>query len=154
MRVGFIGLGTMGASMASNLQKAGHELCVTDLRREAAAPHVAAGAAWKDTPRQVAEGVEVVFTSLPGPPEVEAVAIGADGLIHGMPKGTALLRPLDEFAGSRASAARRVQGEGPAPPRRAGERRAQGRANQKTGALGGRRSRGLRSLQARAGRHR
>jgi 3-hydroxyisobutyrate dehydrogenase-like beta-hydroxyacid dehydrogenase len=89
MRVGFIGLGTMGASMASNLQKAGHELCVTDLRREAAAPHVAAGAAWKDTPRQVAEGVEVVFTSLPGPPEVEAVATGADGLIHGMPKGAA-----------------------------------------------------------------
>jgi len=89
MRVGFIGLGTMGASMASNLQKAGHELCVTDLRREAAAPHVAAGAAWKDTPRQVAEGVEVVFTSLPGPQEVEAVATGADGLIHGMPKAAA-----------------------------------------------------------------
>jgi 3-hydroxyisobutyrate dehydrogenase len=89
VRVGFIGLGTMGASMASNLQKAGHELCVNDVRRDAAAPHVAAGAAWKDTPRQVAEGVEVVFTSLPGPPEVEAVATGADGLIHGMPKGAA-----------------------------------------------------------------
>ena len=89
MRVGFIGLGTMGASMASNLQKAGHELCVNDLRRDAAAPHIAAGAAWKDTPRQVAENVEVVFTSLPGPPEVEAVATGADGLIHGMAKGAA-----------------------------------------------------------------
>jgi 3-hydroxyisobutyrate dehydrogenase len=79
----------MGASMASNLQKAGHELCVNDLRRDAAAPHIAAGAAWKDTPRQVAENVEVVFTSLPGPPEVEAVATGADGLIHGMAKGAA-----------------------------------------------------------------
>ena len=89
MRVGFIGLGTMGASMASNLQKAGHELCVNDIRRDAAAPHIAAGAAWKDTPRQVAENVEVVFTSLPGPPEVEAVATGADGLIHGMVKGAA-----------------------------------------------------------------
>jgi len=89
MRVGFIGLGTMGASMASNLQKAGHELCVNDVRRDAAAPHVAAGAAWKDTPRHVAENVEVVFTSLPGPPEVEAVATGADGLIHGMTKGAA-----------------------------------------------------------------
>ena len=89
MRVGFIGLGTMGASMASNLQKAGHELCVNDLRREAAAPHIAAGATWKDTPRQLAEGVEVVFTSLPGPPEVEAVATGADGLLHGMRPGAA-----------------------------------------------------------------
>jgi len=74
----------MGASMASNLQAAGHELCVNDLRPEAAAPHLAAGAAWKDTPRQVAGGVDVVFTSLPGPPDVEAVAVGADGLIHGM----------------------------------------------------------------------
>ncbi len=89
MKVGFIGLGTMGASMASNLQKAGHELYVNDLRREAAAPHLAAGAVWKDTPRQVAEGVDVVFTSLPGPAEVEAVAVGADGLVHGMRKGAA-----------------------------------------------------------------
>ena len=89
MRVGFIGLGTMGASMASNLQAAGHELCVNDLRREAAAPHLAAGAAWKDTPCGVAEGVEVVFTSLPGPREVEAVAVGGDGLIHGMRAGAA-----------------------------------------------------------------
>jgi 3-hydroxyisobutyrate dehydrogenase len=89
MKVGFIGLGTMGASMASNLQAAGHELCVNDLRREAAAPHLAAGAAWKDTPRGVAEGVDVVFTSLPGPHEVEAVAVGADGLIHGMRAGAA-----------------------------------------------------------------
>ena len=44
MKVGFIGLGTMGASMASNLQKAGHELVVNDVRKEAAAPHLAAGA--------------------------------------------------------------------------------------------------------------
>jgi 3-hydroxyisobutyrate dehydrogenase-like beta-hydroxyacid dehydrogenase len=87
MKVGFIGLGTMGASMASNLQAAGHDLYVNDIRREAAAPHLAKGAVWKDNPRQVAEAVEVVFTSLPGPVEVEAVAIGADGLIHGLRPG-------------------------------------------------------------------
>ena len=87
MRVGFIGLGTMGGSMASNLQIAGHELTVNDLRREAAEPHLVAGAKWKDTPRQVAEDVEIVFTSLPGPTEVETVALGADGLIHGMRPG-------------------------------------------------------------------
>jgi 3-hydroxyisobutyrate dehydrogenase-like beta-hydroxyacid dehydrogenase len=89
MKVGFIGLGIMGSSMASNLQAAGHALCVHDIRRPAAAPHLAAGAEWKDTPRQVAEAVDVVFTSLPGPPEVEAVALGADGLIHGLRKGAA-----------------------------------------------------------------
>ena len=74
MKVGFIGLGTMGASMASNLQAAGHALAVHDVRRAAAAPHLAAGAIWKDTPRALAEDVDVVFTSLPGPPEVEQVA--------------------------------------------------------------------------------
>ena len=89
MKVGFIGVGTMGASMASHLQEAGHELNVSDLRKEAAAPHLAKGAVWKETPREVAEGVEVVFTSLPGPPEMEAVALGPDGLISGMKKGAA-----------------------------------------------------------------
>ena len=90
MKVGFIGLGTMGASMASNLQKGGHELVVNDVRREAAAPHLKAGAVWADTPCQVAEAAHVVFTSLPGPVEVEDVAIGANGLIQGMRPGGAL----------------------------------------------------------------
>ncbi len=71
MKVGFIGLGIMGASMASNLQKAGHELVVHDIKRDAAAPHIGAGATWADTPRQLAEATEVVLTSLPGPPEME-----------------------------------------------------------------------------------
>src|SRR5260370_2610093 len=76
MKVGFIGLGTMGASMAANLQKAGYELVVHDIRRAAAERHLAAGAVWADSPKALAEQVEVVFTSLPGPPEVEAVALG------------------------------------------------------------------------------
>ncbi len=89
MQLGFIGLGTMGASMAANLQKAGHRLVVNDLRRAAAASHLAAGAVWAETPRQVAEAAEVVFTSLPGPPEVEAVALGRDGLLGAMRDGGA-----------------------------------------------------------------
>ena len=89
MKVGFIGLGIMGASMASNVQKGGHQLIVHDLRAEAAGPHLAAGATWASTPRQVAEGSEVVLTSLPGPPEVEAVALGDNGLLAGLSAGTA-----------------------------------------------------------------
>ncbi len=89
MKVGFIGLGTMGASMASNVRQRGYELVVHDVRREAAAPHLAAGAEWADSPRKVAEAAEVVFTSLPGPPEVEAVALGDEGLLQGMRAGTA-----------------------------------------------------------------
>ncbi len=87
MRVGFIGLGTMGASMASNAQKGGYDLVVHDIRREAAIPHLEAGAAWADTPREVAEQCEVIFTSLPGPVEVEAVALGESGILEGVSKG-------------------------------------------------------------------
>jgi len=89
MKVGFIGLGTMGASMAANLQKAGHELVVHDIRRAAAERHLAAGAVWADTPKALAEQSEVIFTSLPGPPEVEQVALGPNGLLAGMREGTA-----------------------------------------------------------------
>jgi 3-hydroxyisobutyrate dehydrogenase len=89
MKVGFVGLGIMGASMASNVQKGGHELIVHDLRAEAAKPHVAAGAVWANTPRQVAEASDVVLTSLPGPPEVEAVALGEHGLLAGLAAGKA-----------------------------------------------------------------
>jgi len=85
MKVGFIGVGTMGRHMAANLQKAGHELIVHDARREAAEPHVKAGARWADSPRAVAEASEVVFTSLPGPVEVEAVALDEkQGLLPGL----------------------------------------------------------------------
>lgn len=89
MKLGFIGLGTMGASMAANLQKAGHDLVVHDVRRQAAEPHLAAGAKWAATPREVAAAAEVVFASLPGPPEVESVALAPDGLLAGMRAGGA-----------------------------------------------------------------
>ena len=75
MQVGFIGLGTMGARMAGNLQKAGYKLVVNDLRKDAAAPHLAAGAVWADTPRALAAQSDVILTSLPEPPDVEKVAL-------------------------------------------------------------------------------
>ncbi len=89
MQIGFIGLGTMGASMAANLQTAGHQLVVHDTRRAAAERHLRAGAVWADTPRGVAEQAELIFTSLPGPPEVEAVALGPNGLLAGIHPGAA-----------------------------------------------------------------
>jgi 3-hydroxyisobutyrate dehydrogenase-like beta-hydroxyacid dehydrogenase len=89
MKLGFIGLGTMGGSMASNLQRAGYELVVNDIRAEVGAPHLSAGATWASSPRDVAEVCDVVLTSLPGPPEVRAVALGADGLLEGMRRGSA-----------------------------------------------------------------
>jgi 3-hydroxyisobutyrate dehydrogenase-like beta-hydroxyacid dehydrogenase len=88
MRVGFIGLGTMGASMALNMRGAGYDLVVNDIRAEASEPHLQAGALWVESARQVAEAADVVFTSLPGPREVEEVALAENGLLSGMGRGT------------------------------------------------------------------
>ena len=73
MKIGFVGLGNMGHFMAANLQTAGHDLRVNDLRPDSAAALIANGATWADTPRSTADGVEAVFLSLPAPPDVEAV---------------------------------------------------------------------------------
>ena len=89
MQVGFIGLGTMGASMATNLQKAGYKLVVHDLRQNSATPHLNAGAQWAESPKVLAAQCQVIFTSLPGPPEVEAVALGTNGLLEGMERASA-----------------------------------------------------------------
>ena len=87
MKVGFIGLGTMGASMAYNCLQGGNEMVVHDIRRESATQHLEAGAVWADSPREVAEATEIVFTSLPGPTEVEAVGLGEEGILEGMSEG-------------------------------------------------------------------
>lgn len=84
MHIGFIGLGTMGGPMALNIRRAGFEMTVHDLNRQAAGPLEAAGAAWAESPRAVAEASDVVLTSLPGPPEVEAIA---PELLAGFAKG-------------------------------------------------------------------
>src|SRR5881396_1482548 len=88
MRIGFIGLGNMGGPMALNLMKAGHALVVHDVRPDAAKPHLDGGAKWADSPKALARASELILTSLPGPKEVEAVALGPDGIIHGAVPGT------------------------------------------------------------------
>jgi 3-hydroxyisobutyrate dehydrogenase len=89
MKVGFIGTGTMGIGMALNLRKAGHELVVHDLRRASAEPVLAAGATWADTVAALGRACDVVFTSLPGPKEMEAIGVGEGGLLGSMRKGSA-----------------------------------------------------------------
>ncbi len=85
MKIGFIGLGTMGGAMALNLRKAGFDLVVHDLRPEIAKPQLAAGATWADSVKMLGKSVDVVLTSLPGPREAEAV--GAD-LMASMKRGS------------------------------------------------------------------
>jgi 3-hydroxyisobutyrate dehydrogenase len=76
----------MGGSMALNVRKAGYELTVNDLRRDVARIHLEAGAKWADGPRAVAAASDVVFTSLPGPREAEAVG---EELLGAMRPGSA-----------------------------------------------------------------
>ena len=73
MKIGFIGLGTMGGAMALNLRKADFDLVVHDVRPDAAGPQLAAGATWADAVPALGRAVDVVLTSLPGPREAEAV---------------------------------------------------------------------------------
>jgi 3-hydroxyisobutyrate dehydrogenase len=80
MKIGFIGLGIMGGSMAANLQRAGHEVLAHDLRKVEGFPR------WAGSPAEAARGCEVVFTSLPGPAEVQAVG---DALRTAMQRGSA-----------------------------------------------------------------
>jgi 3-hydroxyisobutyrate dehydrogenase-like beta-hydroxyacid dehydrogenase len=88
MKVGVIGLGNMGGGIALNLRKAGNDVLVNDVRRQMAEDHLAAGSVWADSPGEIGEQCEVVFTSLPGPPEVEAVATGENGLLSSMKPGS------------------------------------------------------------------
>ena len=88
MKVGFIGLGNMGNPMATNLARAGHELTVHDLRREAATNLLEMGANWADSPRDAVPGNDVVFTSLPVPRDVDAVVLGENGILEGATPNT------------------------------------------------------------------
>jgi 3-hydroxyisobutyrate dehydrogenase len=87
MDIGFIGVGNMGAGMANNLLKAGYALTIHDLHRDRAAPLLEQGAKWAETSKQVAAQSEITFTSLPGPVEVEAVALGQEGILAGARQG-------------------------------------------------------------------
>ena len=87
MAVGFVGLGIMGASMASNLQKKVDKLVVHDLIRQAASQHLTAGAEWAASPAELAAKCDVVLMSLPGPAQVNDVVLGSSGLAKGLKAG-------------------------------------------------------------------
>jgi 3-hydroxyisobutyrate dehydrogenase-like beta-hydroxyacid dehydrogenase len=87
VNVGFIGTGNMGSFMAGHILKAGYKLYVHDIRREATKPLLDKGATWVETPQAMAQQCQVILSSLPGPPEVEAVVFGKNGLLSGWKKG-------------------------------------------------------------------
>jgi 3-hydroxyisobutyrate dehydrogenase-like beta-hydroxyacid dehydrogenase len=88
MNIGFIGLGTMGGAMAGNVMKAGFPLKVYDVRPDAAKPLLAGGAVWEDSPQALAKQCDIILTSLPGPKEVEEIALGKKGILEVMRPGS------------------------------------------------------------------
>ena len=87
MKIGFIGLGNVGAKLAGSLLRNGHDLTVRDLDRAAAEPFLATGAKWADSPREMAEACDMVITCLPSPSACSAVMEATDGLLAGLGPG-------------------------------------------------------------------
>lgn len=83
MRVGFIGLGTMGGNAAKNIIRAGFDTVVHDLRSEAAADHIEMGATWAGSPLEMIDKVDCIVSMVFGPKECEAILTGSSGFLHG-----------------------------------------------------------------------
>jgi len=86
-RIGFIGLGRMGGNMAARLLAAGYPIYGEEQTRADAQGLIQRGLRWRDTPREVAEAADIVFTSLPDDEVLEAVASGPDGILAGLAAG-------------------------------------------------------------------
>ncbi len=90
-KVGFVGLGIMGTSMARNLIEDGHELVIHNRTRAKAEKLAKLGAEVATSPREVAGRSDVIITMLPGPPEVEEVLAGENGLLEGVRDGSLIV---------------------------------------------------------------
>jgi 3-hydroxyisobutyrate dehydrogenase-like beta-hydroxyacid dehydrogenase len=88
MKIGFIGLGIMGSAIAANLLRAGHEAAVWNRSPQKARELVAQGGVLAGTPKEAAEGREVVMTMLADDSALEHVLEGPDGLLRGLPRGS------------------------------------------------------------------
>jgi 2-hydroxy-3-oxopropionate reductase len=86
-KIGYIGLGIMGASIARNLMKAGHELLLHNRSRAIVEQLVSEGAKAALSPKEVAQQVDFVFTNLPDSPDVEQVILGKNGIVEGAHEG-------------------------------------------------------------------
>src|ERR1700750_3527067 len=84
---GYVGLGAMGTAVVRRLLDAGHTVTVWNRTREKAEPLLEQGAQCADSPREVAERSEIVFTMVTDPAAVQAVTEGDDGVLAGLGPG-------------------------------------------------------------------
>ena len=87
-KIGFIGLGNVGGKLAGSLMRNGFELTVRELDKDIAQPFLEAGASWSESPRELAESVDMVITCLPSPQACRTVMEGADGVLAGLRAGS------------------------------------------------------------------
>ena len=87
MKIGFIGLGNVGAKLAGSLVRNGHDVTVRDLDEAAAQPLLDAGASFGESPKQMAQDCDIVITCLPSPQICAAVVEDEDGLLAGLGPG-------------------------------------------------------------------
>ena len=104
MKIGWIGTGIMGSSMAGHLQKSGHELYVYNRTRRKADALLEQGGTWRESPAGVAEEAEVVFTMVGMPAEVEALYFGDGGIFSAPGK----CRMVIDMTTSRPSLAEKI----------------------------------------------
>lgn len=86
-KIGWIGLGNMGRPMSTNLVKAGHDVVVWNRTKSKADDVIAAGASWADTPKEVAEKSDFIFTCVSDGPTLQAVSLGDNGYVAGLSAG-------------------------------------------------------------------
>ncbi len=91
MKIGFIGIGVMGESMAGHLLKAGHDLYVYNRTKSKADRIVAEGATWCEDVKSIARQCDLIFTIIGVPSDVESVYLNEDGLVNHAKKGTILV---------------------------------------------------------------
>ena len=87
MKIGFIGLGNVGGKLAGSLLRNGFDVTVRDLDRATAQPFLDKGASWGETPRAMAEAVDMIITCLPSPVASAAVMEADDGIVAGLSEG-------------------------------------------------------------------
>lgn len=91
MKVAFIGLGTMGIGMSLNVLKAGHAVTVHNRTRQKEEAVAKQGAKRAESPKEAAEGAGIIVTMVSDTPDVEAVVLGTNGVIHGAPQGAIVI---------------------------------------------------------------
>jgi 3-hydroxyisobutyrate dehydrogenase-like beta-hydroxyacid dehydrogenase len=87
VKLGFVGLGAMGQLIVPRLMNAGHEVIGWNRSRDKAEPLIKAGMRWANTPREVAEQSELVFSIVTDAKAMKAVALGENGIVSGLAKG-------------------------------------------------------------------